>query len=305
MRFRSYSELRDPETVGPEAAADREASARSELTASPSRAATSPAEALHPPAVVAAGLRFRYPGGPEILRGIDLEIAQGESVAIIGPNGTGKSTLILHFNGILRGQGRLHILGLPVENKHLREIRAQVGVVFQDPDDQLFLPTLEQDVAFGPANMGVAKGDIPERVDEALAAVGLPGAGDRSPHHLSFGEKKRAAMATVLAMRPRMLVLDEPTSNLDPKGRRELLDVLRAEQATKIVVTHDLAAAYELCKRVLIMDQGHIVADGPRDQILADEDLLAAHDLELPYPPAGLRVSARDHSRRLLGHDHP
>ena len=239
--------------------------------------------ALQPPAVLAAGLRFRYPGGPEVLRGIDLDIAQGESVAVIGPNGAGKSTLILHFNGILRGQGRLHILGLPVENKHLLAIRAQVGVVFQDPDDQLFLPTLAQDVAFGPANMGVAKEDIPGRVNEALAAVGLPGAGDRSPHHLSFGEKKRAAMATVLAMRPTMLVLDEPTSNLDPKGRRELLDILRAEQATKIVVTHDLAAAYELCKRVLIMDQGRIVADGPADQIMADEDLLAAHDLELPY----------------------
>ncbi len=254
---------------------------------------------LLPSAVVATGLRFRYPGGPEILRGIDLDIAQGESVAIIGPNGAGKSTLLLHFNGILRGQGLLHVLGLPVEDKHLREIRAQVGVVFQDPDDQLFLPTLGQDVAFGPANMGMAKEEIASRVNEALAAVGLPGAADRSPHHLSFGEKKRAAMATVLAMRPRMLVLDEPTSNLDPKGRRELLDILRAEPATKIVVTHDLAAVYELCERVMIMDQGHIVADGPSDEVLADEALLTAHDLELPcLPPTGPR-SARIDSRRL------
>ncbi len=236
-------------------------------------------------AVVALGLRFHYPGGPEVLRGIDLRIEQGEAVAIIGPNGAGKSTLLLHLNGIFRGEGRLEIVGLPVEDKHLREIRARVGVVFQDPDDQLFLPTLRQDVAFGPANAGLPKGEIASRVDEALAAVGLPDGGDRSPHHLSFGQKKRAAMATVLAMRPEMLVLDEPTSNLDPRGRRELLEILQAERATKIVATHDLAAAYELCERVLIMDQGRIVADGPREAILTDEDLLAAHDLELPRGP--------------------
>ena len=246
-----------------------------------------PASSLPAPeeaAVLIEGLRFHYPGGPPVLRGIDLRVENGEAVALIGPNGAGKSTLLLHLNGILRGEGAVRVLGLPMDDKHVRQIRAQVGVVFQDPDDQLFLPTLGQDVAFGPANMGMTKQEVTERVREALVAVGLGDAQNRSPHHLSFGEKKRAAMATVLAMHPGVLVLDEPTSNLDPRGRRELLHILQNEPATKIVATHDLAAAYELCERVLIMDQGRIVADGPRETILADEELLAAHDLELPYP---------------------
>jgi len=207
-------------------------------------------------------------------------------VALIGPNGAGKSTLLLHLNGILRGEGNLQILGLPVEDRRLRDIRAQVGVVFQDPDDQLFLPTVGQDVAFGPANMGLPKEEIERRVHAALAAVGLPEAVDRSPHHLSFGQKKRAAMATVLAMGPALLVLDEPTSNLDPAGRRQLIEILHAESSTMIVATHDLGAAYELCERVIIMDRGRIVADGPRAAILSDERLLAAHDLELPFARA-------------------
>ncbi len=244
-----------------------------------------PATVEGAPAVLAKDLRFHYPGGPEVLRGIDLTIEVGESVAVIGPNGAGKSTLILHLNGILRGEGSLHIFGMPVDDRHVRAIRAQVGVVFQDPDDQLFLPTLGEDIAFGPANLGLDRNEITERVAEALTAVGLPGAEQRSPHQLSFGEKKRAATATVLAMQPRLLVLDEPSSNLDPRGRRELLGVLGSLQVTKIVVTHDLAAAYELCERVLILDTGRIVADGPRDVILRDDGLLAAHDLERPGIP--------------------
>ena len=243
------------------------------------RARTAPAPPADIPAVLAGGLRFSYPGGPEVLRGVDLRVEQGESVAIIGPNGAGKSTLLLHLNGILRGEGRLEVMGCPVDDKHVRAIRALVGVVFQDPDDQLFLPTLAQDVAFGPANLGLDANQVGARVAEALAAVGLADAGERSPHELSFGEKKRAATATVLAMRPQVLVLDEPSSNLDPRGRRELLALLQTLPVTKIVVTHDLRAAHELCPRVVILDRGRIVADGPRDLILNDDDLLRAHDL--------------------------
>ncbi len=248
-----------------------------------------------PPAVEAVGLRFTYPDGTEVLRGVDLVIEQGESVAIIGPNGAGKSTLLLHLNGILRGTGDLRILGRSVEDKNLREIRSRVGVVFQDPEDQLFLTSVGQDVAFGPANMGLDRDEIVARVKEALAAVGMPGSEDRSAHHLSFGQKKRIATATVLAMRPDVLVLDEPSSNLDPKARRHLIDILQALPVTKIIVTHDLPVAYELCERALILSQGQIVADGRIDDIFLDEALLAAHDLELPYgfaPPALKRAGA-------------
>jgi cobalt/nickel transport system ATP-binding protein len=244
-----------------------------------------------PPAIEAAGLRFSYPDGTEVLQGVDFIVEQGESVAIIGPNGAGKSTLLLHLNGILRGTGDLRILGLPLEDKNVREIRRRVGVVFQDPEDQLFLTSVAQDIAFGPANMGLDRDEIATRVKEALAAVGMEGFENRSAHHLSFGQKKRIATATVLAMRPEVLVLDEPSSNLDPKARRHLIDILQDLPVTKIIVTHDLPVAYELCERALILSQGRIVADGPIEDILLDEALLAAHDLELPYgfaPPHSL-----------------
>lgn len=236
-----------------------------------------------PPAIAAAGLYFAYPDGTEVLRGVDLTIEQGESVAIIGPNGAGKSTLLLHFNGVLRGQGDLRILGLPVETKNLREIRRRVGVVFQDPEDQLFLTTVGQDVAFGPANMGLERAEIAARVEEALAAVGMAGSEERTAHHLSFGQKKRIATATVLAMRPEVLVLDEPSSNLDPKARRHLVEIVRDLPVTKIVVTHDLPVVHQLCERALILADGRIVADGPVEEVLSDAALLAAYDLELPY----------------------
>jgi cobalt/nickel transport system ATP-binding protein len=257
------------------------------------------APAGRPPAIEAAGLRFSYPDGTEALQGVDFVVEQGESVAIIGPNGAGKSTLLLHLNGILKGTGDLRILGLPLEDKNLREIRRKVGVVFQDPEDQLFLTSVAQDVAFGPANMGLDRGEIQVRVKQALAAVGMQGFEDRSAHLLSFGQKKRIAIATVLAMRPEVLVLDEPSSNLDPKARRHLVDILRDLPVTKIVVTHDLPVAYELCQRALILHRGRIVADGPIEDILLDEGLLRAHDLELPYgfsPPDSL---ARTRCRTL------
>ena len=236
-----------------------------------------------PPAVAARDLRFAYPDGTAVLRGVDFTIQQGESVAIIGPNGAGKSTLLLHLNGILRGTGGLHILGLSVETKNLREIRRRVGVVFQDPEDQLFLTSVAQDVAFGPANMGFEKDEIEIRVKEALAAVGMDGFENRAAHHLSFGQKKRVATATVLAMHPEVLVLDEPSSNLDPKARRQLVEIVQSLPVTKIVVTHDLPVAYELCERALILAQGRIVADGAIEAILLDTGLLAANDLELPH----------------------
>lgn len=236
-----------------------------------------------PPAIEARDLRFSYPDGTPVLRGIDLTVRQGESVALIGPNGAGKSTLLLHLNGILRGTGELRLFGLPVEDKNLREIRRSVGVVFQDPEDQLFLTSVAQDVAFGPGNLGLDKGEIAERVQEALTAVGMVGSGHRAAHHLSFGQKKRVAVATVLAMRPLLLALDEPLSNLDPGAHRHLVDILRALPVTKIIATHDLPAAHELCERTVILDEGRIVADGPTKALLNDQPLLAAHGLELPF----------------------
>jgi cobalt transport protein ATP-binding subunit len=227
-------------------------------------------------------LSYTYPNGHEALRGVDFIVHSGESVAIIGANGAGKSTLLLHLNGILRGRGSVKILGMAIEDRTLREIRRKVGVVFQDPEDQLFLNTVAQDVAFGPSNMGLGRDEVEERVREALAAVGMSECAERSAHLLSFGEKKRIATATVLAMRPEVLVLDEPTSNLDPKARRQLIDILNGLPVTKLIVTHDLPVAYEMCSRALILTKGTVLADGPIDELFADAALLEAGGLELP-----------------------
>jgi cobalt transport protein ATP-binding subunit len=235
------------------------------------------------PAVLIRDLRFSYPDGTPALNGVDLRIEEGESVAIIGPNGAGKSTLLLHLNGILRGQGRIEIFGLPVEERSLREIRRRVGVVFQDPDDQLFLTTVSQDVAFGPANLGLSEEEIADRVHQALESVGMTGVADRAAHHLSFGQKKRVATATVLSMHPDVLVLDEPSSNLDPKARRQLVHILRSLPVTRVIVTHDLPYAREMCERAVVLSEGRVAADGPIADILSDEALLARHELELPY----------------------
>jgi cobalt/nickel transport system ATP-binding protein len=228
--------------------------------------------------IVARGLRFRYPNGVLGLDGVDLRVAPGERVAVLGPNGAGKTTLMLHLNGLLRGEGQLDVAGIADS----RELRAAVGLVFQDPDDQLFMPTVAEDVAFGPLNLGLAREAVRARVADALAAVRMEHVLDRAPHQLSFGQRRRVAIATVLAMRPRLLVLDEPSANLDPRARRELLEVLDAIDRTMLVVTHDLPFAARLCERAVILSAGRIAADGPCREILADEDLLAAHDLELP-----------------------
>ncbi|HEX2412000.1 MAG TPA: ABC transporter ATP-binding protein [Solirubrobacteraceae bacterium] len=233
-------------------------------------------------AIHARGLRFRYPNGVIGLDGVDLHVTHGERVAVLGPNGAGKTTLMLQLNGLLTGDGELEVAGLDVGCDDARELRAAVGLVFQDPDDQLFMPTVEEDVAFGPLNLGLPRGEVSLRVAEALAAVRMEHVAGRAPHQLSLGQRRRVAIATVLAMRPRLLVLDEPSANLDPRARRELLEVLDRVERTMLVVTHDLPFAAQLCERAVLLSGGRIVADGPCTDILADEALLAEHDLELP-----------------------
>ncbi|MQA96143.1 MAG: ATP-binding cassette domain-containing protein [Streptosporangiales bacterium] len=236
------------------------------------------------PSLEVSGLAYRYPDGTQALYGVDLRIERGERVALLGPNGAGKTTLVLHLNGILSGGlGSVTVGGLPVAQENLLEIRRRVGIVFQDPDDQLFLPTVRQDVAFGPANLGLRGAALEARVAAALEAVGMSEVADRPPHHLSFGQRRRVAVATVLAMEPEILVLDEPSSNLDPAGRRELAEVLRSLDVTLLMVTHDLPYAMELCDRSVVLSDGVVAADGPTRELLADTELLARHRLELPY----------------------
>nr|WP_255310727.1 ABC transporter ATP-binding protein [Streptomyces viridosporus] len=231
-----------------------------------------------------SGLAFAYPDGHQVLFGVDFRVARGERVALLGPNGAGKTTLVLHLNGILSGgTGTVKVAGLEVCGRHMAEIRRRVGIVFQDPDDQLFMPTVREDVAFGPAAAGLRGPELEERVDRALARVGMAQFVDRPPHHLSFGQRRRVAVATVLATEPEILVLDEPSSHLDPASRRELADVLRSLDVTVLMVTHDLPYALELCPRSLVLSDGVIAADGGTADLLADDGLMRAHRLELPY----------------------
>ena len=228
------------------------------------------------------GLHFAYPDGHDALNGINLVLGAGEKVALVGPNGAGKSTLMLHLNGILLGQGFLRVAGLGMEKHNLPQIRAQVGVVFQNPDDQLFSPTVFEDVAFGPLHMGLPEAEVRKRVDDALNAVKMGAYRERLSHHLSVGEKKRIAIATVLSMQPSLLVLDEPSAGLDPRARRTLIHLLRELPISMLVSTHDLAMVAELFPRTVVMDGGLIVADGPTSAILNDTALLDAHGLEKP-----------------------
>ncbi|HEX5495804.1 MAG TPA: ABC transporter ATP-binding protein [Mycobacteriales bacterium] len=245
-----------------------------------------------PPALAVRGLAYVYPDGQPALRGVDLSVASGERVALLGPNGAGKTTLVLHLNGILTpSAGRVWVDGLPVGPDTLGEVRRRVGIVFQDPDDQLFSPTVWEDVAFGPANLGLRGADLDRRVTRALVQVGMAGCADRPPHHLSFGQRRRVAVATVLAMRPSVLVLDEPSSNLDPASRRELAEILSGLDTAVLMVTHDLPYALWLCPRSVLLSAGTVAADGPTGKLLADEVLLRRHRLELPY---GYRLTAAD-----------
>ena len=235
-------------------------------------------------------LCFAYPDGHQALFGVDIQVRRGERVALLGPNGAGKTTLVLHLNGVFLPQtGRVTVDGMEVAKENLKEIRRRVGVVFQDPDDQLFMPTVREDVAFGPANLGFEGAELEGRVQAALEAVGMEEYADRPPHHLSFGQRRRVAVATVLAMEPEIVVLDEPTSNLDPTSRRELAEILFRLDLTLLMVTHDLPYALQHCPRALVMDGGAIVAEGPTAQILGDDELMTAHRLELPY---GFRLTA-------------
>ncbi len=224
-------------------------------------------------------LSFSYPDGRQALKGVYLTIARGETVAIIGPNGAGKSTLLHHLNGILHSNGAVRILDKTLNEDNLRWVRARVGLVFQNPDDQLFSPTVFDDVAFGPINMGYPEDRVRKVVKEALEQVGMSGFEQRSPHHLSLGEKKRIAIATVLSMNPEILVFDEPTSNLDPRGKWSLIRLFRKLPATKAIATHDLELVRVLCPRTVILDRGCIVADGATEKILADTPLLRTSGL--------------------------
>lgn len=239
------------------------------------------------PSLELTGLSFAYPDGHRALDGVDLRVEQGERVALLGPNGAGKTTLVLHCNGILcAGAGSVNVAGLvvdPTDRGSLAEIRRRVGIVFQDPDDQLFMPSVAEDVAFGPANLGLRGAALAARVAEALAAVGMSGFADRPPHHLSFGQRRRVAVATVLAMRPEILILDEPSSNLDPASREELAAIITSLDITVLMVTHDLLYALQLCPRSVIMADGRIAADGPTRDLLTDTELMSSHRLALPF----------------------
>ena len=238
-------------------------------------------------AIEVTNLRYCYHDGTEALRGVSFRIASGECVALLGPNGSGKSTVLLHLNGILpeksAADGAVRILGETVGPQTVERIRRQVGLVFQDPDDQLFCPTVWEDVAFGTQQLGLVDREVTVRVEKALAQVGLTGFGHRATHHLSHGEKRRACLAGVLVCAPAILVLDEPTSDLDPRGRREFKALLREIPATKLIATHDLELAVELCSRAIVLDRGQVVANGPTVALLRDEKLMLAHGLECPH----------------------
>jgi len=227
-------------------------------------------------------LNFAYPDGHVALRGINLSICEGEKVALVGPNGAGKSTLMLHLNGVLGENSSVSIAGISVVPKTLPTIRALVGLVLQNPDDQLFSPTVFDDVAFGPLHMGLPEDEVYQRVEEALSIVQMSGFGNRLSHHLSMGQKKRIAIATVRAMRPQILILDEPSAGLDPRARRSLINFLRDLPITMLVSSHDLRMVRDLFPRMVIMDEGKIVADGSTEELLEDEVLLEAHGLECP-----------------------
>jgi cobalt/nickel transport system ATP-binding protein len=228
-------------------------------------------------------LHFSYPDGHAALHGVSLKLCEGDKVALVGPNGAGKSTLMLHLNGILGTPSTtLRVNGTSLTRDNLPAIRAMVGLVFQNPDDQLFSPTVFEDVAFGPLHMGLPEAEVRVRVDEALEAVRMSSYKDRLSHHLSVGEKKRIAIATVLSMKPSLLVLDEPSAGLDPRARRTLINLLRELPITMLVSTHDMRLVQELFPRTIVMDEGRVVADGLTMEILEDEELLMAHGLEKP-----------------------
>ncbi len=259
-------------------------------------------------------LSYHYPDGRKALNGLNISIEAGECVALVGPNGAGKSTLLLHLNGVLPGKrsslpvhshgatepnaphrgdhGRVFIEGVEVNATHMHEVRRRVGLVFQDPDDQLFCPTILEDVAFGPLNMGLSPSQARTAAMSSLERVDLASEANRPPQHLSFGARKRACLAGVLACDPSILALDEPTANLDPRGRRRFMNLIASLSATKLIATHDLDMVVELCPRTILIDKGTVIADGPTHELLANETLLAAHGLEVPLSLTLARITA-------------
>ena len=243
-----------------------------------------------PTALELRRLSFRYPSGRVALDDVTCSISAGERVAVVGPSGAGKSTLLMHLNGLLPtkpllddDQTQVFVQSQAVIKSRLREVRRQIGYLFQDPDDQLFCPTVREDVAFGPLNLGLSNDEVLARVDRSLVAVGLPEHGPRNPSQLSTGERKRVCLAGVLACEPSILVLDEPTSNLDPRARRQLLEILRQFPGTQIIATHDLEFVLDLCQRALVLDGGKLQADGPVEQVLSNSNLMDRHGLEVPW----------------------
>jgi cobalt/nickel transport system ATP-binding protein len=239
------------------------------------------------PAIQVTKLNFNYPDGKEALRDVSFFVSSGECVGLVGPNGSGKSTLLLHLNGILPdtfdGSSKVVINGKSITRNTVNEIRRDVGLMFQDPDDQLFCPTVFEDVAFGPSQFGLSEKEIRLRVERALVQTGLSGFENRFPYHLSNGEKRRVCLAGVLACEPLVLALDEPTSYLDPRGKRNLHQILKALPVTKIIATHDLEMVVELCSRTIVLDEGRVVANGPTRELLGNEELMLHHGLEKPH----------------------
>ncbi len=245
------------------------------------------------PAILVEHLHYVYPGGRSALDDVSFHVMPGESVGLVGPNGAGKTTLFLCLSGVLtRQKGALHIAGIdPGDRQQRRTLPAHVGIVFQNSDDQLISPTIREDVAFGPLNLGLARDQVQERVAKAIAQVGLTGFEERSPLHLSGGEKRRAALAGVLAMHPEILLLDEPSTHLDPRGRREMIQLVNSLPITRLIAAHDLELMLETCERAILLDSGRLIADGPARRLLADAALMEAHGLEVPHS--------------LLHHPHP
>lgn len=227
-------------------------------------------------------LSFVYPDGTRALSGINLEVHKDECLGLVGPNGAGKSSLLLHLNGLLKGEGTIIISKLELNNKNLPKIRRKVGLVFQDPEDQLFMPTIYEDVSFGPQNLGLIKEELNNAVEAALLAVNLDDKKEHLSYHLSLGEKKRAAIATILAMRPEIFILDEPTSNLDPRSRRLIIKILKALSATTLIASHDLELILEVCNRVVLLDKGKVVSQGQPQDLFVNQNLMENHGLEVP-----------------------